>query len=180
MRIQVLSLALLSGLGIWCCRELWCGSQMWLGSGVAVAVVWAGSGRSNLTLSLGTSICCRCGPNKRKRKKKNVLFTQSWGLLDWIISSLSSCLKPYDPVTWGMATACSGLFLFSRARILSRVVRICVLISYLEQGISRTCRQRSSPKFTAGLCSPLVWNFLCQCHTLGYFCVPSLIAFIIS
>ena len=32
------SLALLSGLRIWRCRELWCRSQMWLGSGVAVAV----------------------------------------------------------------------------------------------------------------------------------------------
>ena len=29
--------------GIWCCRELWCRSQTRLGSGVAVAVVQAGS-----------------------------------------------------------------------------------------------------------------------------------------
>ena len=33
------SLALLSGLGVRCGRELWCRSQMWLGSCVAVAVV---------------------------------------------------------------------------------------------------------------------------------------------
>ena len=39
MRLQVQSLALLSGSRIWCCCELWCRSQMWLGSGIAVAVV---------------------------------------------------------------------------------------------------------------------------------------------
>ena len=39
MRMQVRSLALLSGLRIRRCRELWCRSQMWLGSGVAVAVM---------------------------------------------------------------------------------------------------------------------------------------------
>ena len=38
MRLQVQSLALLSGLGIRCCLGLWCRSQMWLGYGVAVAV----------------------------------------------------------------------------------------------------------------------------------------------
>ena len=32
MRLRVRSLALLSGLRIWCCRELWCRSQTWLGS----------------------------------------------------------------------------------------------------------------------------------------------------
>ncbi len=37
-RIQVQSLALLSGLKIQCCCELWCRSQMQLGSCVAVAV----------------------------------------------------------------------------------------------------------------------------------------------
>ena len=35
--MQVQSLALLSGLRIWRCRELWCRSQMRLGSGVAVS-----------------------------------------------------------------------------------------------------------------------------------------------
>ena len=39
MRLQVRSLASLSGLRIWCCHELWCGSQTWLGSCVAMAVV---------------------------------------------------------------------------------------------------------------------------------------------
>ena len=38
MRTWVQSVALLSGLRIWCCRELWCRVQTWLGSVVAVAV----------------------------------------------------------------------------------------------------------------------------------------------
>ena len=39
MRLQVQSLALLSGLRIWHCCELWCRSKMWLRSRVAVDVV---------------------------------------------------------------------------------------------------------------------------------------------
>ena len=39
MRMQVRSLALLSWLRIWRCRELWCRLQTQLGSCVAVAVV---------------------------------------------------------------------------------------------------------------------------------------------
>ena len=38
MRLQVQSLALLSGLRIWYCHELWFRLQTWLGSGIAVAV----------------------------------------------------------------------------------------------------------------------------------------------
>ena len=39
--------------------------------GFCVAV--AGSYSSNLTSSLGTLICCRCGPKKRKKEK-----VQAW------------------------------------------------------------------------------------------------------
>ena len=39
MRARVRSLASLSGLRIWCCRELWCRTQTCLRSSVAVAVV---------------------------------------------------------------------------------------------------------------------------------------------
>ena len=42
---------------------------MRLGSHVAVAVVLAGSCSSNLTPSLGTSMCHGCGPKKEKKKK---------------------------------------------------------------------------------------------------------------
>ena len=38
MRLQVRSLALLSGLRTWHCRELWCRSQTWLRSQIAVAL----------------------------------------------------------------------------------------------------------------------------------------------
>ena len=42
---------------------------MRLGSGIAVAVVWAGGCSSDLTPSLGTSICCRYGPKTIEEKK---------------------------------------------------------------------------------------------------------------
>ena len=41
MRIQVRSLAFLSGSRIWCCYELWCRLQMQLGSCIAVTVAQA-------------------------------------------------------------------------------------------------------------------------------------------
>ena len=39
MRMQIQSLALLSGLRIWSCGELWCGLQTRLRSGIAMVVV---------------------------------------------------------------------------------------------------------------------------------------------
>ena len=39
LRMQVRSLALISGLRIWHCHEVWCRLQTWLGSGISVAVV---------------------------------------------------------------------------------------------------------------------------------------------
>ena len=71
IRLRVRSLASLSGLRIQCYRELWCRSQMQLGSGIAVAVVWAGSCSSKWTPSLGTSICRGSGPRKKEKKRKN-------------------------------------------------------------------------------------------------------------
>ena len=47
---------------------------MRLGSGVAVAMVWAGSCSSDSTLSLGTCKCHGCGPKIRKR---NVCYTHA-------------------------------------------------------------------------------------------------------
>ena len=44
---------------------------MQLGSGIAVAVVRAGSYSSVLTPSLGTFIHHGCTPEKKKKKKKN-------------------------------------------------------------------------------------------------------------
>ena len=57
MRLPVLSLAPLSGLRIWCCRELWDRSRLQLRScvtvAVAVAVAVASSCSSDSTPSLG-------------------------------------------------------------------------------------------------------------------------------
>ena len=69
MRLQVRSLAWLSGLRIRRCPELWCRLQMQLGSRVAVALASAGCS-SHSTPSLGTSICSRSGPRKGKKTKK--------------------------------------------------------------------------------------------------------------
>ena len=56
-----------SGLRIWHCRELWCRSQTRLRSFIAVSQ--ASSYGSDLTASLGTSICLCCSPKKTKDKK---------------------------------------------------------------------------------------------------------------
>ena len=48
----------------WCYPELWWRSETKLGSRVAVAAEEASSSSSNLTPSLGTSICHRCCPKK--------------------------------------------------------------------------------------------------------------------
>ena len=64
-RMWVPSLALLSGLKIWCCCKLWSRLKMRLGSGIAVAMVQPGNCSSNSTPSWGNSIC----PKKTKKKK---------------------------------------------------------------------------------------------------------------
>ena len=69
MRLQVRSLASLSGLRIQHCCELWYRSQMRLGSCVAVTVAQASSCSSEETTSLGTFL--GCGPKKQKIKIKN-------------------------------------------------------------------------------------------------------------
>ena len=81
MRMQVQSLASLIELRVWCCPELWRGLQTRLGSHVAVAVAVLQAGSSISTLSLGTSICCRCGPKKAKKIKRcNEATIQSFHL----------------------------------------------------------------------------------------------------
>ena len=71
MRMQVQSLASLSGLRIQPCCKLQRRSQMWLVSAVAVAVAQAGRCSSDSSPSPGISICCMCGPKNKKKKKKN-------------------------------------------------------------------------------------------------------------
>ena len=72
MRMQVQSLASLSGSRIRGGRKLRCRLQVRLRSGIALAVALASlSGSSDSTPSLGTSIGCTCSPQKTKDKKKN-------------------------------------------------------------------------------------------------------------
>ena len=76
----VRSLASLSGLRIRCCCGLWCRLQTRLGSCIAVAVAVAGICSSDLTPSLGASICCGCSPKttttttKTKIQKRMSLY----------------------------------------------------------------------------------------------------------
>ena len=58
---------------------------MWLGFCVAVAMAQISSCSSNSTSSLGTSMCHRCGPKKKKKKKTD---------------SKTSHISVYDVVCW--------------------------------------------------------------------------------
>ena len=62
------------GLGQWVkiprCCELWCRLQMWVGSGVAVAVVEAGSCSSDATPSLGNFHMRQSAALKKKKECK--------------------------------------------------------------------------------------------------------------
>ena len=69
MRLQVLSLASLSGLRIWRCRELWCRSQMRLRSGVAMALARPVATAPIQPLAWETP-CHGCDPKKRQKTKK--------------------------------------------------------------------------------------------------------------
>ena len=64
MRLQVRSLASLSGIRIWCCLELWCRSQKQLRSGIAEA---AATPIRPLTWELSSAAGAAL---KRQRKKK--------------------------------------------------------------------------------------------------------------
>ena len=56
--------------GVQRCGELWCRLQMQLRSPVALVMAVPGRCSSDLTPSLGTSICLQCDPKKQKKKKK--------------------------------------------------------------------------------------------------------------
>ena len=75
MRMQVQSLALLSGLRIQHCPKLQCRSQMWLESGVAAVVASVGN-CSWLQKFLAQELlyATRVSRKKKKKKKKKDLF----------------------------------------------------------------------------------------------------------
>ena len=104
MRTLVWSLASLSGLRIcWHYCKLQHRSQMRLDSVMPVAVTYACSCSSDSTPSLGSSICHRCGPKKKKkerkkkeRKKKERRSPGKWYLPgETSIQVLSLCLVSY-------------------------------------------------------------------------------------
>ena len=96
LRMQVQSLALLSGSTIRRCRGLWPRSQnearilCYCGCGTA------SSCSSNSTPSPGTSICQECGPKNQKKKreqKKKLVVNQSYQGADQCQGMISSHAK---------------------------------------------------------------------------------------
>ena len=79
MRMQVWSLASISGVRIWRCRELWCWSQMWLGSHVLwpwcrqAATAWIRPLAWESPYAVGRDIkwSQKRKEKKRKEKKRN-------------------------------------------------------------------------------------------------------------
>ena len=116
MRMWIWSLALLGWLRIQWYHNLWW--KMRLGSGIAVAVVQTGSCSSDRTPSLGTSISCRCGPKRKKKKRIKVyviklinLLTfknrQYWGI-PIVVQQKWIQLVSMRMRVWSLAS-CSGL-----------------------------------------------------------------------
>ena len=68
LKMQVRSLAWLSGLRIRLCRELWCRSQTQLGSTVAMAVVEAGSCSSGWMPSLEPPYATSAALKKKQKQ----------------------------------------------------------------------------------------------------------------
>ena len=68
MRMPVQSLASLTGLRTQRCCRLRRRSRVQLRSHIAVAVAYASTCSPNSTPSLGTSVCHRCNPKKRKKR----------------------------------------------------------------------------------------------------------------
>ena len=96
MRTWVRSLHSLSELRILCCCQLWCRLQVWLRFGMAVAV--AGHYSSDLTPSLGTSICCGRSPKKTKKKKSEQFSPFSVVHLLPLTSKTFSCSCKGNPI----------------------------------------------------------------------------------
>ena len=92
VRRRVRSLVSLSGLEVWCYRELWCRLKTQLGSRVAVAVAVAvavtGSCSSDSAPGLGSSMCHECGPKKQRQRED--IRIQKRGV-PWWLSRIHCC-----------------------------------------------------------------------------------------
>ena len=105
MRVQqVQSLASLSGLRIRSCREVGIGHRQ----GLDLAV--AGSYSSDSTPSLGTSVCCRCGPKKQKGRKegRNFLLSCKAGFLTHSLKTPNYLDHCCIALICGLLELCSG------------------------------------------------------------------------
>lgn len=91
MRMWVGLLASLNGLVIWHCHKLQHKSRMQLRSGIAVAVMYAGSYNSDSIL--GTFICRECSPKDKKEEYVECTFE------DLKVCYHSRSLLPPCPVT---------------------------------------------------------------------------------
>ena len=106
MRMQVRSLASLSGFRIQRCCELWYRSQTRLRSRIAVAVTQASSYSSSSTPSLGTFMSHRCRPKKPKKKNTGgsvwlcVIHTQT--------TNLYMRMCGVSPSSWFKSSYCSS------------------------------------------------------------------------
>ena len=76
MRMQVRTLALLSGLRTWHCRELWCRWQTWLGSGMVW--LWHGLAAAALIGPLAWELPYAVGTALKRQKNKTKQNTDKW------------------------------------------------------------------------------------------------------
>ena len=110
MRMQVQSLAPLSGLRIPRCHELWCWWQMWLGSGISVAVVQAGSCSSHSDPAWETPYATGAAPPPKKKKSEKMQEQRKAVKQDQI---LMVCLVIKQSRTFRSSSrAVDGIFLF--------------------------------------------------------------------
>ena len=91
MRLQVQSLALLSGLRIRCCHKLWCRSQTWLGS--RIAVLWPRPKATAPIRPLAWEPPYAAGAaqemaKRQKQKTKNKTPASSWILVGFVTTEL--------------------------------------------------------------------------------------------
>ena len=135
--------------------------QARLGSGVAVAVVWAGSCSSDSTSSLGTFICCKCGPKNTKKSPPFLSVVsgpslspitphlckdfqgRSWGSLFFeghysLMSSRGfSYMKVqviYNVVLVPSRWQSNSAILYSRIYIIFQILFHCILFPHIECG----------------------------------------------
>ena len=78
MRMRVQSLALLRGLGIWCCSDLWCRSQVQLRSHVVLLQLWCRPATVAPIQPLAWALPYVMGAALKSRKRKLFLLGFPW------------------------------------------------------------------------------------------------------